>query len=77
MSKGRARVLDIGLWVFGTIPAALIMMWLGNVEESLIGFLKAWGILLALILFFDLTQKWVAGIFRRRRENNPAGTPER
>ncbi len=66
----------MAIWGAGMVPAALLMIWLGNVEATWLGLLTAWVILLALVGVYELLQTWVEGILRRRRARRAAGNED-
>jgi hypothetical protein len=67
MSRATNLAVSIAIWAVGLIPAVAIAIWLGMVEATWLGAVKAVVIVTAIVAVFELFQRWVARLLASRK----------
>jgi hypothetical protein len=69
MSRPTSIVIAVAIWAIGLIPAVAVAMWLGMVEATWLGALKAAIIVTLVVVVFEWLERWIARRWFRRGES--------
>ena len=71
-SNAMPIALTVVIWTVTSIPAVLVVLWLGLVEQTWLGALKGFVAITAIGVTFGLFQRWIERQIRARRARSAA-----